>query len=67
MKKTGKIKEYAKGRWYITIAGDSVTVIKGRLKKTFKISKYETEDSLITDIDAYMNDDRSLFNKKFSR
>ncbi|MBR1526436.1 MAG: hypothetical protein IJ640_07235 [Prevotella sp.] len=62
---TSKIEEYAKGRWYITISGDSVIVKKGRCKRTFKISKYESQDSLIADIEAYMNDDVALFNKKY--
>lgn len=59
------IKEYAKKRWYVTIEGDTVVVRKGRNKRLFKISRYESEQSLIADIESYMNYDNSLMNKKY--
>lgn len=50
-------RQWASAYWYIKIFDDYCLVIKGRTRKKFNFSKYETNEELISDIQWYMTHD----------
>ena len=57
-------KEWAKSYWYIKFFDDKVIVLKGRTRKQFKFSLYETCEDLKNDIIKYMSFDNCQWRTK---